>query len=109
MPIWSPDRISDAASSALIIRRARVGFKIREVVIGNARVAIAGAPSIENKQLNCHSEAKRGIWAVAGRRRNPPRSTAFTVAARLPAVCELDHGTKNIFLHVEVLLAAPSP
>jgi len=26
-----------------------------------------------------------------------PCSTAFTVAARLPAVCELDHGTKNIF------------
>lgn len=27
-----------------------------------------------------------------------PRSTAFIVAVRLPAVCELDHGTKNIFL-----------
>src|SRR5450631_4310750 len=31
MPIWSPDRIKDAASSALMIFRSRWGFKTRVV------------------------------------------------------------------------------
>jgi hypothetical protein len=31
MPIWSPDRIKDAASSALMIFRSRLGFKTRVV------------------------------------------------------------------------------
>jgi hypothetical protein len=31
MPIWSPDRIKDAASSALMIFRSRLEFKTRVV------------------------------------------------------------------------------
>src|SRR5208337_965659 len=72
MPIWSPDLMRAAASSALMILCARLEFKTR-VLVGETIVLMPEAPSVENK------------------------SFTLTVLAPLSSVCELDHGGRDIF------------
>ena len=50
MPIWSPDRISAAASSALIIFFSKLGFKTR--VVGDAILMEKSSQSMKTIHLN---------------------------------------------------------
>jgi hypothetical protein len=93
-----------------MILSARLEFKTR-VEVGEKRVAMAEAPSIENERLNCQSEQSEKSGFLPGERQNPRPAqdgNFLNVTAHLPLVCELDHGTKNIFLQVRALLLASS-
>src|SRR5579863_6706700 len=81
MPTWSPDLIRAAASSALMIFRARREFKIR--FVGKVRVFDTMAAISEGLQQENELNAP-------------------TVASLLTPVCELNHIRNGISLGVRL-------